>query len=203
MMGRDLRADWFLAINHFARSTAVLHTPLRLYAVYGVILFAGALLLAWWWARTSPDSYAMVAALWAPLGALLALGLNQPLVALAHEPRPFTVFPDALVLVARSQDYSFPSDHAVMAGAVTAGVLLAHRRLGVATAAAAVLMGFARVYVGAHFPIDVIVGLLFGAVVSYAGFLAARPLIIRAVSGLSSTRFGFLVTTTGPDRSPC
>ena len=44
---------------------------------------------------------------------------------------------------------------AVMAGAVTVGVLLANRRLGLVTAALAVLMAVTRVYVGAHFPLDV------------------------------------------------
>ncbi len=195
MTGQDPRTDWFLAVNQFARNTPGLQTPLRLYAEYGVILFAGVLLLAWWWARRDRNVRTMAAALWAPLGALLAIGLNQPLVALAHEPRPFTVFPHALVLVTRSQDYSFPSDHAVMAGAVAAGVLLTHRRLGIATAVAAVVMGFTRVYVGAHFPIDVIVGLVLGAAVTWVGYLAAGPLLTRAVTGLTRTQLRILLTT--------
>jgi len=45
------------------------------------------------------------------------------------------------VLVARSTDFSFPSDHAVMAGAVAAGVWLVDRRLGLLTTIAALLMG--------------------------------------------------------------
>ena len=57
----------------------------------------------------------MTAALWAPVGALLALAVNQVLVASVAEPRPFTALPRVLVLVTRSHDYSFPSDHAVMA----------------------------------------------------------------------------------------
>ena len=126
-MWQGTQGDWFLAVNQFAQSTPVLHTPMRLYAEYGVTLFAALLLVAWWWARRDRNPRSMAAALWAPAGVLLAIGLNQPLVNLAHEPRPYTVFPGALVLVAQSQDYSFPSDHAVMAGAVAAGVLLTHR----------------------------------------------------------------------------
>ncbi len=55
-------------------------------------------------------------------------------------------------------DFLLPSDHAVMAGAVAAGLLLAHRRLGALAAAAALLMAFARVYIGAHYPWDVLGG---------------------------------------------
>ena len=195
-MWQSTQRDWFLAVNQFAQSTPVLHAPMRLYAEYGVALFAAVLLLAWWWARRGQNPRTVAAALWAPVGALLAIGLNQPLVNLVHEPRPYTVFPHVLVLVAHSQDYSFPSDHAVMAGAVAAGVLLSHRRLGLLAAAAAILMAFTRVYVGAHYPLDVIVGLLFGAAVTFFGYLAVRTLLILAVTGLARTPVRALLTTS-------
>lgn len=141
----------------------------------------------------------MAAALWAPVGALLAVGLNQPLVNGFHEARPYTVFPHALVLVSHSADYSFPSDHAVMAGAVSMGLLLTNRRLGVVTAIAALVMAFARVYVGAHFPLDVIVGLLFGATVALLGWLVLRALLVTAVTALTRTPLRPLLTTSRPD----
>lgn len=165
MTWQSIQESWFLVVNEFARSTPWLHAPMRLYAQWGVALFAAVLLLAWWWARRDSNPQTMAAALWAPAGALLAIGLNQPLGSFVQEPRPYTVLPHVLVLVAHSQDFSFPSDHAVMAGAVATGVLLTHRRLGTATALAAMVLAFARVYVGAHYPLDVIAGLLFGAAV--------------------------------------
>ena len=194
----DAQRDWFLQVNQFARATPALHAPMRQFAEYGVALFAAVLLVAWWRSRGDRDPSTMAAALWAPLGALVAIGLNQPLVTHFQEARPNTVFPHALLLVSPSQDYAFPSDHAVMAGAVTAGVLLANRRLGVATALAALVMAFARVYVGAHFPLDVMVGLLFGAAVTLLGYLAARPLLIFAVTGLARTPLRPLLTNSPP-----
>ena len=194
MTWHSTQADWFLAVNRLAQTTPLLHAPMAIYAEFGVALFAAALLAAWWRARRQQDLRAMVAAVWAPAGALLALALNQPLVDLVREPRPYSAFPHALLLVARSQDYSSPSDHAVMAGAVAAGVLLTHRRLGVATAVAAVVMAFARVYVGAHFPLDTIIGLLIGAAVSYLGYLAVRRLLSAVVTGLTRTRLRSLLT---------
>src|SRR4051812_44554196 len=131
MMWQHTQRDWFLAVNRFAEATPGLHAPMRMYAEYGVVLFAALLLLAWWRARRDRDPATMAAALWAPVGVLVAIGLNQPLVNGFHEARPYTVFPHALVLVSHSPDYSFPSDHAVMAGAATMGVLLTSRRLGV------------------------------------------------------------------------
>jgi undecaprenyl-diphosphatase len=192
---------WFEDVNRFAASTPLLHAPLRLYAQYGVVLFAGFLLLSWWWARDDANPRTVAAALWAPVGMLIAVGLNQPLVHHFHEVRPYTVFPHALVLVARSHDYAFPSDHAVMAGSVAAGVLLAHRRLGTVAVAAALLMAGTRVYVGAHFPLDVAAGLLFGSAVAVLTFLAVRPLLVRIVTGLTQTPFRPFLTTAGASTS--
>lgn len=187
--------DWFEAVNHLARVTPWLHTPARLYAEFGVGLFAALLLLSWWLVRRDGDLRRVTAALWAPVGALLALGINQFLVAVVAEPRPYTALPDALVLVSRSSDYSFPSDHAVMAGAVAAGVLLAHRKLGLLAAALALLMAFTRVYVGAHFPLDVATGLFVGAVVALVSYLVVRPLLLRLVELLARTPVKALLTT--------
>jgi membrane-associated phospholipid phosphatase len=198
MMWQSTQRDWFLAVNRFAEATPALHAPMRIYAEYGVVLFAAVLLLAWWRARGDHDPRTMAAALWAPAGTLLAVGLNQPLVNGFREARPYTVLPHALVLVSRSRDYSFPSDHAVMAGAVAVGVLLTHRRLGVVTAIAALVMAFARVYAGAHFPLDVVVGLLFGAAVALLGWFASRALLVAVVTGLTRTPLRPLLTTSGP-----
>lgn len=188
-IGGASQEAWFRAVNHLARATPWLHGPARLFAEYGVGLFAVLLLLSWWSARRDGDPRRVAAALWAPVGALLALGLNQPLVATFAEPRPFTVVPNALVLVTRSTDPSFPSDHSVMAGAVAAGILLAQgrRRLTGVTLGLAVLMAATRVYVGAHFPLDVLAGLLVGAAIALASYRLVRPLAVRLVEAVGRT----------------
>ena len=161
-----LEPGWFSTVNEFATDTPWLHTPLRLFAQYGIVLFAGVFLLSWWRARATHDPRAVALSLWAPLGALVALGINQPISHLVAEPRPYDAHPNALVLVAKTTDFSFPSDHAVMAGAVAVGVLLVNRRMGIWVTGLALLMAFTRVYVGAHYPGDVIVGLLLGGAVA-------------------------------------
>ena len=193
--------SWFQSVNDFARSTGWLHTPARGFAQYGVGLFAAALLWAWWWARGRRDVARVAAALWAPLGALVALGLNQPLVNGLREARPYALLPHVLVLVSRSSDYSFPSDHAVMAGAVAAGVFLVSRTWGLLTALLAVLMCVDRVYVGAHFPGDVLAGFVFGALVCLVGHAALKGPLERLVSQLARTPLRLLVLAGTPDSS--
>ena len=113
--------SWFLDLNRWARHSGWLHEPIKLYAKYGVVLFALLLIIGYLLARRTGRLEAVAASLWAPLGVLLAVAINQPIASAVNERRPFTVFPHALVLVHRSTDASFASDHAVMAGAVAAG----------------------------------------------------------------------------------
>jgi membrane-associated phospholipid phosphatase len=182
------------AVNHFARSTGWLHTPVLGYANDGVVLFGALLLVGWWTARGRGPSR-VAAALWAGAGTLLAVALNQPLVRHFHEARPYTDHPHLLVLAHRSSDYSFPSDHAVMAGAVAAGLWLVDRRLGAVAGIAALLMAFARVYIAAHYPHDVLAGLVIGAAISLLGWLILARVLTGLVTWLSHTAVRPLVAT--------
>ncbi len=193
--------SWFLAVNSFARATPWLHDALRAYTTYGVVLFASLLVWSWWKTRGDRDLTTMAAALWAPAGVLLAVGLNQPLGNAVREARPYASLRHVEVLVARSSDFSFPSDHAVMAGAAVAGVWLVSRRLGLIAAAAAVLLAFSRVYVGAHYPGDVVAGLLFGLAVSVLGYLALRRILRSAVTAAARTPLRLLLVA-GPSTVP-
>lgn len=170
---RRLDDQLLLAVNSFARSTGWLQAPLLDYAKYGVSLFAVLLLTGLFLARHR-TSRTLAAAGWACVAPLAAVGLNQPIGHLFDAPRPYAAHPNLLVLATRTGDFSFPSDHAVMAGAVAAGLLLVSRRLGLVAAAAAVLMAFARVYIAAHYPWDVVAGLALGAAVAMVGWLALR-----------------------------
>jgi len=193
-------APWttlFLDVNTFARDTPWLHAPMADYADYGIVLFAGLLLAGWWIARRRGTTAAMVTALWAPIGMLLAVAVNQPIVAAVDEARPYTTLHHILVLAHQSTDPSFPSDHATMAGAVTVGLLLVSWRLGLLAAFAAVVMAFARVYIGAHYPHDVLAGLALGALIAAIGYYLARRPLTTVVQRLEDTRLRPLLTGSG------
>jgi hypothetical protein len=98
----------FQTINDFARATPWLHGTVLAYANYKIVVFA-ALMLAGWLARRQASPARMAAALWAPLGMLLALGVNQPISAMAGEPRPYVTLQNILVLAHRGADPSFPA----------------------------------------------------------------------------------------------
>jgi undecaprenyl-diphosphatase len=188
----------FYDINDFARDTPWLHSIVSGYANYGVGLFAALLLAGWWIARGEANPARMAAAVWAPLGVLAALAINQPIAAAVNETRPCNALHDIVVLHCNT-DAGFPSDHAVMAGAVMTGLWLVHRRLGALAALAAVVMAFARVYIAAHYPQDVLAGLALGAAVSLAGYVLAQPLLRRLLTLVARTPLRVLVTASATE----
>lgn len=180
-MGQNPTVDWrlFRWVNSVQDATTWAHRPVRIYTQAGVGLFAVLLLLGWWMARRQ-DAAAMATALWAGAAALLALGLNQIVGHAVGRARPYTTHAAVHLLVSRTSDFSFPSDHAAVAGAVAVGLVMLDRRLGIVGVVAALAMAFSRVYVGAHYPGDVLAGLVVGGSVAIAG----RPLAVRALTPL-------------------
>lgn len=193
----DLDASLFRATNRLADRTSWAHGPVVAYAKVGIAAFAVLLLLGWWDARGVGDLDQVARVLWAGAGAVAAVGLNQIVGGLVDRARPYATMPSAHVLVSRTSDFSFPSDHAVAAGAVAAGLLLAHRRLGATAVVLAVMMAAARVYVGAHYPGDVIAGLLLGAAVVTLGSRLAVPLLRALAAALDRSPLRAL-TRAGP-----
>lgn len=187
-------------VNAFARHTSWLHGAMLGYATYGVVLFAVLLVVGILRSRNR-DNRRLAAAAWACLATLVAVAVNQPVGRIFGEARPYATHPHLLVLASRSSDVSFPSDHAVMAGAAAAALWLVSRRLGAVATVAALVIAFARVYIAAHYPWDVVAGLLLGATVSLLGWAVLyRPLI--AVTGWLRDRPGLRRAFPGPPREP-
>jgi undecaprenyl-diphosphatase len=184
----------FLDVNQVAQHTGWLHAPLTGYANYGVALFGLLLVTGWWLARQRRSARAMAAAVWAVTGTAVAVAAVQPVNHAVAEARPWLSLPHALILAGHSTDFSFPSDHATMAGAVTAGLFLYHRRLGVIAAAAGLLMCLARVYIGAHYPQDVAAGFVIGAAVLLASYAVVRVPLSALVTLLARTPLRVLVS---------
>ena len=169
---------------------------------YGLLL-AMVLLVVWcWWSvrrRGDEDAASSVAALvWAPVAAALAVLVNVPIRGFVERPRPFRTHDGLDVLVSGKSDYSFVSDHATITMAVAVGVFVANRKFGVVGIGLALLEGFCRVYMGVHYPTDVVGGFALGTAValllSPVAMLLLTP-VVKAVEG--SAWGGWLVRARG------
>jgi membrane-associated phospholipid phosphatase len=172
-------------VNGPAGSHPVLDALMRDIATWSVAAFI-AIVAGWFlvgWIRgLAAERRGALTALLAAGGALL---VNQFVLLLWQRPRPFDAHPHTVTtLVSRTTDPSFPSDHAAAAAAIAVVLLLAHRRIGAAVLGLALLVCVARVYVGAHYPGDVLAGAAVGAgVACLLWWPLARP-VARLSAGV-------------------
>ncbi|WP_314175092.1 phosphatase PAP2 family protein [Streptomyces winkii] len=139
------------------------------FGVVAVLVLLG--VIAWWRVvrrkAARDEAVAGFAGLiWAPLAAGIALLVNIPIRDLVERPRPFVEHRGLDVLVHGKGDYSFVSDHSTLAMALAVGIFMVDRRYGLLSIVLAVPAGFSRVYLGVHYPTDVIGGLALGAAVA-------------------------------------
>ncbi|MEV7570423.1 phosphatase PAP2 family protein [Streptomyces tanashiensis] len=162
---------------------------------YGIVLGMVLVVLWCWWSvrrrGTLTDSVQAVAGLvWAPLAAGIALLVNIPIRGFVERPRPFKDHQGLEVLVDGKTDFSFVSDHATLAMALGVGIFVAHRRFGLAAIALALAAGFARVYMGVHYPTDVIGGFALGTAVALLLAPVALALLTPVVSAVARSGRG-------------
>lgn len=104
--------------------------------------------------------------------AFLALGISQPLKRLCRRERPSRGIGGFAALVESPDVFSFPSGHTSVAFAIAAAFAgQAVVPLGTFLLALAIGIGISRVYLGAHYPLDVAAGALVGTVCGTAAKL--------------------------------
>lgn len=98
------------------------------------------------------------------LSFLLAAGVTEGLKLTVRRPRPFLGYPDDLQPVRTPPGFSFPSGHTSLSFAVATSVSLCYPKWYVVAPAMlwAAGVGFSRLYLGVHYPSDVLTGALVG-----------------------------------------
>ena len=114
------------------------------------------------------------------LGAMLLLSgsVNSLLKMLFHSPRPYW-YSSQIRGIIHGSGFGFPSGHsqnAVSLWGLTAASIK-RRWAWIGAAVIAFLIGFSRIYLGVHFPIDVLAGWAVGAVMLWAFLALEKPLM--------------------------
>jgi undecaprenyl-diphosphatase len=118
-----------------------------------------------WWKYEVRERWG--ALLFASLSVLISRGLITEMIRFwYHRPRPFVLL-KFTPLIEQADKGSFPSGHASFYFAIAAVLWMYDRRLGNYFAAIAGVMGIARVFVGVHWPLDIIGGALVALVSVY------------------------------------
>lgn len=107
-----------------------------------------------------------------------ALFTNAMIGFLAFRYRPFIAHEQVHLLIEKSGlDKSFPSDHTTVAFALATVVFLHNRKWGIVSYIIALLIGISRIYVGVHYPTDVVGGMIVGIFSGMLVYFVGRRLI--------------------------
>ncbi len=92
--------------------------------------------------------------------------------------RPCNALPDVRIFWPCPRSFSFPSNHAANVFGGVFFLSFIYRRYAPGLIVIALLVGYSRVYVGEHFPLDVVAGAVLGAV-GAGGMLFVRQQILK------------------------
>jgi glycosyltransferase 2 family protein len=164
----------FRALNQVPASAASVLTPLsRLFLPAGIIAVV-ALAVVYVVARNR--SVLPVAA--GAVAAGIAWALAHLAKAITSRPRPYEVIADAVLRQQHAHGTSFPSSHTAIALAVAIALApFLARPLAAAGIGYAVLAGWSRVYLGVHYPLDILGGAGIGMVAGGMVLLALGMLL--------------------------
>ncbi|MFD7933991.1 phosphatase PAP2 family protein [Streptomyces sp. NPDC059755] len=183
-------------VNLARDAPAWLDDSVSAWSTYGLALFAALMAIGWWRARRT-GATASVTALAAPLVVVVAYGVDAALKLLVREDRPCRSLRVATLEACPAPgDWSFPSNHAAIAAAAAVALLFVSRRLGAVAVAAALAMAASRVWVGAHFPHDVLAGVVVGALAALLAMSALSRHAEALALLLTATRLRPLVAAS-------
>lgn len=106
---------------------------------------------------------------------LIVSGILKPIIA---RPRPYMVS-DIDLIISQLTSFSFPSGHTAVAFAFAFSLLIYGKKSFIPGLIFAILMGFSRMYLYVHFPSDVLVGAIIGALCGYASYYVAKKIVLN------------------------
>ncbi len=142
-----------------------------------LLVLSAAGIAAWSWFKDRKMFWSIAAS---GMGVVAAYVVSTVLKLLVAEQRPCQSIHVATALACPpAGDWSWPSNHSVIAGAFATACILALPKLRWYFASAAALVALARVGVGAHYLHDALTGLAVGILVVVISTAVVRPLLVK------------------------
>lgn len=107
---------------------------------------------------------------------LLSAGLSMATKIIVRRPRPFVTYPDIITRKSKGSGFSFPSGHTAVAFATATSLSLTYPKWYVIAPsfAYAGAVAYSRMYLGVHYPSDLLGGILIGVGASLLTYQVGR-----------------------------
>jgi undecaprenyl-diphosphatase len=167
-------ASLVVALHQLAMAQAWFAGIVLVVAQYGIFLLPAALVLVWLVGST-PNDGGREAVLVGVVAAIAAAAVGLVLERILSRPRPFAelgfdpLFPHA-------RDSSFPSDHTLVGVALVGPMLWRAPKIGSWLLVWALLIGFARVAAGVHYPTDIGGSAILALAIDALVWMGTRPI---------------------------
>lgn len=181
------------ALDRFSAHHDSFEDPLRAYVSASELIFAGVVVLLLLFVPGARRGIARRAGLAAGASVGLALLVAHLLASAIDRPRPFVAHAATIhPFLAHAPDPSFPSEHAAAAFAIATAVAFRVKGWGAALLGLAAVLAAGRVFLGLHYPSDVLAGALVGAATA---FLVWIPPIRRRLDSAADSAGQWLDST--------
>lgn len=155
----------FRSINDLGFHITYLNPVMVLVAEYGVYLLALTMILQWFLTKEKVQKRMIL--IISLVSFFVSEVIAKVLGKFVEHPQPFATLTNVNQLVSHEIDNSFPSDHTILFFSICMTLFLgSNSNKRVLYLVAASIVGFSRIWVGVHYPIDVIVAAFIGIVVS-------------------------------------
>ncbi|WP_312110267.1 undecaprenyl-diphosphatase [Brevibacillus reuszeri] len=169
MNGMEMNIHYFRMINDLGKQYPALNPVFFFIAEYTVYLLA-LIALLYWFTRKHENRIMVICA---TITFVLAEILGKIAGTFHYNAQPFAELADVNQLVFKAVDNSFPSDHTILFFSFCISFLLFQKKKGILWLLLAILVGISRIWVGVHYPADVLVG----ALISIGSALAVYMLV--------------------------
>ncbi|MFL0405172.1 undecaprenyl-diphosphatase [Bacillus nitratireducens] len=156
----QLNIDAFRAINDLGKQYSSLNSTMVFLAEY-MVYFLGLIIMAYWFTQSRKNKMMIIQAMVA-FGTAEIIGKLAGNLHLNYQ--PFAVLPNVNKLVDHAVDNSFPSDHTILFFSICFSFWLVRKKTGWLWLVLAFCVAISRIWVGVHYPFDVVTGALIGII---------------------------------------
>ncbi|PGX89802.1 undecaprenyl-diphosphatase [Bacillus cereus] len=156
----QLNIDTFRAINDLGKQYSSLNSTMVFLAEY-MVYFLGLIIIIYWFTQSRKNKMMIIQA----MVAFVTAEIIGKLAGKFHlNYQPFAVLPDVNKLVDHAVDNSFPSDHTILFFSICFSFWLVRKKTGSLLLTLAFCVAISRIWVGVHYPFDVVTGALIGII---------------------------------------